>query len=289
MAILGWPFYFGGPVIRLLILAMFVGCSSTKPTPYQKEKKQEGYRDSVFEDLRVATFLGNSYTKKDRAQSFAEFRAIETCAQDTNKHANIIDIFDKTVEKQITRSSGSTWGPSGFGAYPYYSRYTSFGFGVGYNTMNSNSWNETLIFPIMEVYYTCSNVVFRPEIMFKELSANQMNTLVKDVKGAIQVEKILPDGPNRSNILLGDIILKANNQRIEKVYELIRLFDDRNHEVEVVLLREGERVTVKMNSKNITSKVVEKEKQIIERVCTDTKSKKNKTLKNSSLCKRNAS
>jgi|GEM_PF-1955734 hypothetical protein len=286
MAIFGWPFYFlEGPVIRLLILAFIVGCSSTKPTPYQKEKKKEGYRDSVFEDLKVATFQGNSYTKKDRAQSFAEFRAIENCSLENNKHANIIDVFDKTVEKEITRSSGSSWGPSSFGAYPYYSRYSSFGFGVGYNTMNSNSWNETLVFPVIEVYYTCSNVVFRPEVMFKELSATQMNTLVKDVKGAIQIEKILSDSPNLGEFTLGDIILKANNQRIEKVFELIRLFNDRNHEVEVLLLRDGERLTKKLKSKNITSKVVEKEKQIIDKVCSDKKAKKNKTLKEGPLCK----
>ena len=284
MAILGWPFYLEDPVIRLLILAFIVSCSSTKPTPYQKEKKQEGYRDSTFEDLKVATFLGNSYTKKDRAQSYAEFRAIEICSQENNKHANIIDVFDKTVEKQITRSSGSSFGPSGFGAYPYYSRYSSFGFGVGYNTMSSNSWNETLIFPIMEVYYTCSNIVFRPEIMFKELSANQMNALVKDVKGAIQIEKILPDSPNLSTFSLGDIILKANNQRIEKVYELIRMFNDKNPEVNILLLRDGERITTRMKSKNITSKVIEKEKEIIDQVCSDEKSKKNKNLKENPLC-----
>lgn len=273
---------------HLLILLLAVACSSTKPTPYQKEKKKEGYLDSQFEELKVASFQGNSYTKKDRAQSFAEFRAIENCSLEERKHANIIDIFDKTIEKQITRSSGSSWGPSGFGAYPYYSRYSSFGFGVGYNTINTNSWNETLTFPVVEVYYTCSDIIYRPEIMFKELNASQMNALVKDVKGAIQIEKILTGSPNLNSFELGDIILKANNRRIERVYELIRLFNENNKTVQVQVLREGKRLEMMMTSKNITPLVIEKEKQIIESVCKNKKSKKNEELKKSILCAENA-
>lgn len=266
-----------------LVLLLIAGCAS-KPTPYQKEKKQEGFTDGGFEGLSVARFRGNSYTKKDKAQTFAEFRAIQVCSETENKHANIIDVFDKTIQKNIIRSSGSGWGPSyGMGMYPYYSRYSSFGFGVGFNTVSTNSWNETLIYPVMEVYYTCSDKIIRPEIVFKEISAEDMKHLVKDVKGAIQVESIPEISPNTKAVERGDIILKANGKRIEKVYELIRLFVTQESEISVQILREGERVISKLKGKDVTSEVEKTEKDIVTRVCGE--KDKHEKLKKVSLCK----
>ena len=269
---------------RILILLLIAGCSSTKPTPYQKEKKKEGYRDSTIEDLKVSTFKGNTYTKKEKAQMYGEFRAIENCSKE-NLHANIIDIFDKTVHKEITRSTGSGWGPSYFGMYPYYSRYSSFGFGAGFNTMSSNSWNETLVFPVIEIYYNCAQTIHRPGIIFKELSAEQMKHLVKDVKGAIQVEKIQENSLNQKSIELGDIILKANGKRIEKVYELIRLFTKDSPDVNIQILREGEKIPGKITSSDITSEVDKTEKEIISKVCKNKKEKREKELADNKLCK----
>lgn len=265
---------------HLLLLLTLVSCA-TKPTPYQKEKKQEGFKDESYEELKVSRFRGNSYTKKDRAQSYAEFRAIEVCRRE-EKLANMIDIFDKTVQKEITRSSGSGWGPSYFGMYPYYSRYSSFGFGAGFNTISTNSWNETLIFPNIEIYYTCAEKVFRPQLIMKEISAEDMKHLVKDVKGAIQVEKLLEDSPNKI-LEPGDIILKANGRRIEKVFELIRLFKDKDTEVSVQVLREGERMPAKLTGIDVTAKIQEAEKKIIEKVCKDKDDQEK--LKDNQLCK----
>src|SRR5690606_24442664 len=150
-------------LMRLMPLLILFACASNDPTPYQKKKKKElGYRDGKMENFRIAAFHGNSYTSKDRAQRYTEFRAIEICRKNPDNVANIMDIFDKTVEKEITRTSGSSWGPSSFGMYPYYSRYSSFGVSAGFNTISSDSWNETLRFPVIEAYYTCEKQVFRP-------------------------------------------------------------------------------------------------------------------------------
>lgn len=273
-------------ISRVLVLLLIASCSSTKPTPYQKEKKKQGYRDTTFEELKVASFKGNSYTKKDKAQLYAEFRAIENCLHnEEDKRANIIDIFDKTVQKEITRSSGSAWGPSYFGMYPYYSRYSSFGLSAGFNTINTNSWSETVIFPHIEVYYTCSSSVYRPQVIFKELSAEQIKHLVKDVKGAIQVEKINSGSPNIKSLEPGDIILKANGKRIEKVFELIRMFSKDMREVSVQLLREGDRSVAKISSVDITPEVEKTEKDIIHKVCKEKDEKLQKELKDKTLCK----
>lgn len=268
---------------HLIVLLIMAGCASSKPTPYQKEKKKEGYQDASLENLKVSTFRGNSRTKKEKAQLYAQFRAIENCRQ-SQTHANMIDIFDKTIEKNIVRSSGSGWGPSYFGAYPYYSRYSSFGINAGFNMISSDSWNETLRFPIIEVYYTCSKSIFRPELMFKELNAEQMKHLVKDIKGAIQVENIPHHSLNKNNLELGDIILKANGKRIEKVYELIRLFNQESTVVSVDMLREGTKVMSKIESRDITSEVQKAEDQIISGACKQRNHKWEKELKKNEIC-----
>ena len=273
-------------ISRLMVLLIIVGCSTSKPTPYQKEKKKEGHQEKSFEDLKVTTFKGNSYTKKEQAQLYAQFRAIEVCRESENKLANIIDIFDKTVEKQYVRSTGNSWGPSYsyYGGYPYYSRYSGIGIGVGYNSVDTKSWNEKLIYPMFEVYYTCSDMVVRPQLIFKELSAEQTKHLVKDIKGAIQVERIAETSPNKDSIELGDIVLKANGKRIEKVFELIRLFNKENREVSVLLLREGERVVAKLKSTDFTEEAKKNESEIVNAVCSKKKKDYEVELKKIKIC-----
>jgi hypothetical protein len=276
-------------LIRILLLIFVASCSTTKPTPYQKEKHKEGYRDETLEELKVSRFKANSYTEKIKAERFAEFRAIEVCKESENKFANIMDISDKTVEKEITRTTGTSWGPSyGYGmggyGYPYYSGYSGVGFGVGMSTVSGSSWNEKLVYPIIEVYYNCQEKIYRPEIMMKEISAEQMKLLVKDLKGALQVEKIPETSPNLKNIELGDLILKANGKRIEKIYELIHLFNDKNSVVTVSLLREGKPVMTKLSSTDVTEKVDQTEKEIIRRVCKEKKNEEQKLLKTTKLC-----
>jgi len=266
-----------------IILFIITGCASTKPTAYKKEKKHEGFSDDSFEDLKIARFKGNSYTKKELAQKYAEFRAIENCSPE-QKHANMIDIFDKTIQKEVTRTSGTNWGPSSyFGMYPYYSRYSSFGIGAGFSTISANSWNETLVYPIIEVYYSCAEKIMRPDIIFKEISTQDMKHLVKDVKGAIQVDKIQDNSLNKTAVEVGDIILKANGKRVEKVYELIRLFTAHNPDVTVQILRDGERVVAKMHGRDVTSEIVKAEQEIIQKVCSDKKDQDH--LKTNALCK----
>lgn len=273
-------------IFRLAIIFLMVSCASNDPTPYQKQKKKElGYSDKKTGNLRIATFRGNSYTSRERALRYAEFRAIEICRSTPEDHANILDIFDKTVEKEITRSSGTTWGPSYFGMYPYYSRYSSFGIGAGFNTISSNSWNETLSFPVIEAYFTCENSIFRPDLIFKELPAEAIKHLVKDVKGAIQVEKIPENSPNEKTVEIGDIILKADGKRVEKVYQLIHMFGPQNKEVTAQLLREGDKKIVTLKSKEVTEEIIEAEKKIIKKVCKDKDKEDQERLKKSELCK----
>jgi PDZ domain len=273
-------------VLRMVFLLTFMmSCASQKPSPYQKEKKKEGFRDETFEDLNVSTFKANSLTKKLKAQRYAEFRAIEICLETQNKHANMIDILDKSVQKNVLRTSGGGWGPNyGFGMYPYYSRYSSFGIGASYSRLATDSWSETLLFPVIQVFYTCSERIWRPDVILKEISSEHMKLLVKDLKGALQIVSIPETSPNTKSVEPGDIIIKANGRRIEKVYELIRLFHSPDTEVSVQVLREGEKVMTKLKSKDITEDVKRTEKEIIIYVCKDKKKDYQTTLQKRKLC-----
>lgn len=262
-----WPF--------MIFLA---ACSSTKMTPYQKEKKNEGYSDSSFKEIKVASFKGNSHTKKDVAKNYAEFRAIEVCRAE-NKHAGIIETLDKSYSKEIRRSSSSSLGPSGFSMYPYYySRYSTIGFGVNYNTIDTQSWNETYNYPVIEVLFRCEDEVYRPGLTFRELTADQMRDLVKDVKGGIQVEEMIGN-KNKGTLKVGDIIIRGEGERIEHVFQLNSLFSQKRKIVDVELFREGKRLLRKVHSDNITKEVVSHEEEVIKEVC----SSKGKPEKNS-LC-----
>ena len=238
--------------------------------------------------MKVARFKANSYTKKEKAELFAEFRAIENCRETENKRANIIDIFDKTEEKIVTRTSGTNWGPSyGFGSYPYYSRYPGYGYGVGIDmsTSSGTMWNEKVAYPNLEVYYECRDKIFRPQILFKEINAETMKLLVKDLKGGLQVEKLPETSPNHKKIELGDIVLKANGKRIEKVFELVRLFDSADSKVTLSILREGRPLTAKVTAVDVTTEVDKTEQDIISKVCSMKKDDDQKLLKSSPLCK----
>lgn len=260
------------------MVLFLAACSSNKMTPYQKEKKNEGYNDTSLKDLRVATFKGNSSTKKEKAKSYAEFRAIEVCREE-NKHAGIIEILDKSYSKDIRRSSSSSFGPSGFSMYPYYySRYSTIGFGVGYNTIDTQSWNETYHYPVIEVLYRCEEEVFRPGLTFRELNADQMRDLVKDVKGGIQVDEIMGE-KNRNSLKNGDIIIRGEGERLEHVYQLNSLFSKKRNVIVVELFREGKKLSKKVFSDNITKEVISHEEEVIKEVC----SSKGKPKKNN-LC-----
>ena len=187
----------------------------------------------------------------------------------------MLDLMDKSISKEIRKSSSSSYGPSGYGMYPY-SRYSTIGFGVGYNTIDTHSWNETYNFPVIEIIYRCQNKVFRPGLTFRELSADQMRDLVKDVRGGIQVDEISPAGGNEKILQNGDIIIKAENQRIENVYQLNSFFKEKRQNVMVELFREGKKLTKKLHSKDITDEIIKRENEVISEVCSSKgKPKKN--------------
>ncbi|MES2526267.1 MAG: hypothetical protein V4598_04245 [Bdellovibrionota bacterium] len=270
--------------IALVSLIFLVACSSAKRTQYgPHEKKNGGYTDGILEDsIHITRFEANSLTKRSYAEMFARYHSLEKCRQEGKAYAHILAVIDQSDKKKITRTNGDSWGPSyyyGMGMSPFYSRYSGFGFSTGVNVINTRAWEETLIFPNIETIYHCAEKVYEPEIAMRDVPPEEMKLLVKDLKGAIQVEKILPGSPN-TNLKEEDIILRAEGKRIMKGHQLLALFKDNPKLVRVEILRDGERKQIDLRGQDVTVKVKENLVTLKNQAC-DFKDVKTK----SSLCR----
>ncbi len=266
------------------MLIFLIACSSAKRTQYQTfEKKNGGYTDGILEDsIHITRFEANSLTKRSYAEMFARYHSLEKCRKEGKPYAHILAVIDQSSKKKITRTNGDSWGPSyyyGMGMSPFYSRYSGFGFSTGINVINSRSWEETLVFPNIESVYHCTDKIFEPEIGMRDVPPEEMKLLVKDLKGAVQVENILPGSPNKT-LEVGDVILRAEGKRIMKGHQLLALFKDNPGPVRVEVLREGVKKQINLLGQDVTDKVKENLVILKNRAC-DFRDVKDK----SSLCK----
>jgi predicted DNA-binding antitoxin AbrB/MazE fold protein len=217
----------------------------------------------------MTSFQANSRTKKSTAELFAKFRAVETCHEAGKAHAHLLAVKDRSREKTVTRSDGHVYGfPSYYyGMSPFYGPHYGMGFGMGINMMRTNTWDETYLFPHINVIYQCADSVAEPEVILREVPPQEMNHLVKDLKGALQVERVLEGSPNAGTLKRGDLILKAEGERLEHNHEVLRLFRNGQREVLIEILREGERRRVQLRAADVTEKVSQTQKEIIAAAC----------------------
>lgn len=268
----------------LSLLLIIVACSSNERSKYRSYDKEErgGYSLEKFtEEFEAVTFQGNRFTKKQDAEAFARFRAIEICSERGNSLTQILGVLDKSAAKEVRRSSSNVYGfPSYYYGYsPFYSRYSGIGFSAGINTVSSQSWNETLVYPRFEVIFRCAKKVLEPELILREVSAEEMKHLVKDLMGGLQVEKVMKDSPNHS-LMPQDIILRARGQRISRNWELLASFDEKNQKIGAVILREGQKMNVFLSARDVTEEAQKSQQETINSVC------KFEEVASRSLCKK---
>jgi hypothetical protein len=253
----------------ILILIGALACSTEHRTPYQKfHKDKGGYRDAeLADDIHVSDFEANQYTKRSYAEMFARYHSLENCRHEGQSYSHILAVIDKTTTKTITRTNADYWGPSYYyGMSPYYSRYGGFGWSTGLNFVNGQTWQETLIFPEYEVIYHCANKVYEPMLAMRDVPPEELKLLVKDLKGGVQVEKVLPGSPNKE-IKENDVILKANGHRITKGHQLLSFFLDGPKSVKVELLRDGVKKEVTVKGKEVTEEVQQNLSALKNQVC----------------------
>lgn len=267
----------------LIFILMVSACSSDQRTKYgsYKKKNNGGYtHQKITDDLQMVTFRANSYTKKSTAELFARIRSLEICRDQEKQYSHILGVIDRSDSREITRSTSNVYGfPSYYYGYsPFYHRYSGIGFSAGLNTVTSNTWNETLVFPHYDLLFKCVDQVFEPEVIMREVSADEMKHLVKDLKGALQVEKVMDGSPNQQ-LKTGDILLKAGGERITQNWQLLALFNQSKTEVPVEILREGERIKFIMKAAPVTEQVAQSQQESLKAAC------KSKEIKERALCR----
>lgn len=265
--------------VPIFILLSIAGCSS--PSLYVPKTNSHGYTDKTVEnDLRLAEYLGNSKTKKEVAELYAKIRAIEIC-HEMNRKTHIITVNDKTYSKNIVQANTS--GPSYYyGMSPYYGRYGAYGTGMAYANMNTTYSTETYTYPHFEVYFECVDRAWDAGVHLKPLSSSQMESLVKDLQGAVLVEDVLDYSPNKGTIQKGDIITRVSNERVTKVmdvYEASR--KNPGAPLKVNLLRDGKAKEVTATFEDVTDMTLEAEKEIIKAGC-----KLSDVVEKTKLCKK---
>lgn len=270
-------------MMRLLcLIILFASCSSNERSKYKPyNKKNGGYKERVLDNgLRIVSFHANSYTKKNLASTFARFRAIEICLAENLKLAHFLDSFDRTKSKTITRTTSTGYPSYYYGMSPFWNRYHGFGYGVGWNTQSGSSWNETIQYPEVEVIYECANEVYEPQVELREVSADEMKHLVKDLRGALQIESLPPGSPDQNSLRVGDIILRGNGERVQERYQLLSLFRrNKNHKINVELLRDGQlKTNLVLTGVDATEKMLKAQEEIVKSAC------KNKEIKEKKLC-----
>lgn len=270
-------------MLRLLVILCVLMSCSTKPTKYQayKKKKGGGYQEQLLgENLWLVSFKGNEKSKVSTSTSYAKFRAIEICRKENMKFAHILDSLDKTKRKTVTRTSSTGFPSYYYGMSPFYNRYSGFGYGFGFSSTNSSSWDETLKYPRIDVFFECANEVYGPEINLREVMGEEMKHLVKDLKGGLQVESIPAGSPNEGKIQVGDIIIRGQGKRIELAYLLSAMFGKaRDHKIKVDVLRNGAIKSTVMKGVSITPAVDKEQKEVIKKVCKHEEVKKNELCK----------
>jgi hypothetical protein len=275
----------GGFMLRLLILVFILtSCSSDERTKYQAFKKNKGggYQErSVDENLKIVRFKANSNTNKQVALRFAKFRAIELCHAQNFMLTHFLITLDKTLLKTVTKTSSTGYPVYYYGMSPYYTRYSGFGYGFGFSSANSTSWGETIQYPNVEVVYECANAVYGPQVAFREVPAEDMKHLVKDLKGGLQIEKFIKDSPNTKDLMVGDILIRANGLRIQHIYQILSLFHTGlDHKLKVDVLRNGNiKSGIILVGTDVSARILETQKKILKSAC------KYKELKDKALCK----
>lgn len=254
--------------ISLLFLAGLVGCSSS-PTNYGPRKSNQGYSDqTVTNDLRMAEFQGNAQTKKETAELFAKFRAIEVC-KEMNKEAHIMVVNDKSYEKNVVQAN--TAGPDFYyGMSPYYGRYGAYspGLTMGYSSYNTSYTSETYTYPHFETYFECTDKAFDAGMHFQNLSASQMASLMKDVQGAVQVNDVADYSPNKGIFQKGDIITHVAGERVAKqidVYKASR--KSPGAPIRVDFFRDGKKKSASAQFKDVSDMMKEANAEIVKAAC----------------------
>jgi hypothetical protein len=270
--------------LRYLAIAtcMLIFSSCATRTPYQSYAQNGGYIDGKYDDgTRYSRFAGNAYTHKDYALWFSLFRALEVCNNSGYKYTRILGSRDLSATKDIQRTSTYN-----YNAPTYYSgnantNFSNYGNSLqantnyngtiygGDQTSNSKSWTETLTFPIVDTGFDCLDSLFRAKIKFRELKEDDVKSYVKDLRGALQVEDIPEDSPNKEKIKNSDIVLRLNGERVWTVSEFVKILNNSNDKenLKFDLIRDGKKMSIRGRAVDSKEELISEAEKIKATAC----------------------
>jgi hypothetical protein len=133
----------------------------------------------------------------------------------------------------------------------------------------SQSWNDTLTFPTFDSFFSCTHQAYMMKVKMKSVSAEDMRSMVKDLMGAVQVENVMAESPNRGILHTGDFVIKINNERVQNIHQISAVVDaaENKENLSVSLIRDGQTMTVIAKATDASSMIMEQNRKIISSAC----------------------
>lgn len=215
-------------------------------TTYSPYSLFQGYSDlNLSADLRVARFVGNTYTSQQSIAMMSAFRAIEICREEKFRLA---DIYDTKIP-----SSG---GEIKDGYRPYIDiQENSVGYGhVPYDT-----------------YFACRNEIYLLGVLWRPVPASEVSTYAKDGKGAFRIEGFMMFSPNQGRMKVDDLVLEVDGNRIANSSELkAALANAKNKErIPAKVISDKKIQFVELKSADTTSQFLSEQDAFVKAVCDD--------------------
>ncbi len=175
-----------------------------------------GYVDSMeSESISIARFIGNPNTPAKNIEGLAITRAMEVCYE---RGAQITFIMDGADTSTSTEANG-----------------------------------KSTTYPSFNSYFSCGSKSSGIGIGMKALSPEDVKSFVKDLMGAVQVQEIAENSPNKGKVQIGDIIIKVNGNRITNKRQLIaELRYDSKDKISLNIIRDGSAKTIELKRVDTT-------------------------------------
>jgi hypothetical protein len=274
-------------VSLLAVLLLFAGCASTR-TKYQPMDESGGYAEKVIDNkTMMSRFAGNAFTNANDAMVLSQFRAVELCRDKGFVGARVLGFQDLSTSQTVQRSSTSTSSTpvkvrgnrSSTGTANCYagscygsgtSNYSATATG-GDQSSQTRTWNETYHYPTFDTYFRCANESHRLGANIIPISADDMKPYVQDLMGAVQVQGLSDDSPNKEVLQVGDFITKVDGTRVQNNAQLISAVEDAKskNKIKVRIVREGKAQTVVISAINATDSFKEENQKLVTSICSN--------------------
>ena len=283
--------------LSIIISGILISSCATR-TKYGPHLNIEGGYSSIEkgDGITMARFAGNGKTHPNDAFLFSMFRSIEICKSRGYKYSRILGVSNLSQSKTVTRSSNyKIQQPTSFnGSYKENTTLSSNGpnninastsgdltgqFSGGSSFGGASSWQENLIIPTFDTYFTCENKIKIIGAAVEFLASSKVSKFSKDYLDAVLIRQISLQSPNKTVLKVGDIVLKVNGNRVQNPLEFSREIEKGETKTNLTILREGKRKEIEVSPFDGSKFLASHNNDIIMRGCSVPENKTNHICK----------